>query len=174
MYAYRPSELFAEAWRQNEIKRDAFIENVVKPWNAEHPDNPVLWRNNPFDIDCHPCGFRDGKPDDPPPPGLSRSKRRGYLIPRNGAPGISWRAVIETFNQQPLRSDVYRLFEVPMRIPVEAGDGSHFMRPVCMENLGGQLFVACMVEVQARELTPIKLSDYYLAKEAVENTASTS
>lgn len=108
-HVYRAGPALTRDIRDWEATAKRFRESVVDPWDAEHPDNRSVWRRFGLDQEC--IGFEDGKPDDKPPAGLSRSQQRTYLIPR-GKAGQPWRDVLSKFANYPQAAPILAAYQV--------------------------------------------------------------
>ena len=110
-YFYRANPDLASALRAMAVDRHEYFDRVIKPYREEHPDNESMWRSK---MRC--VGFADGKPDEDPPAGLSRSQRREHLIPVRGKAGEPWRQRMAEFNKLPNHEKVLREFDVPTEV----------------------------------------------------------
>lgn len=110
-YFYRAKPELAAALRAMRADRKKFWDTVIKPFQDEYPDNPPMWRRQQVCI-----GFGDGRPDQEPPAGLSRAKRRDHLIPVRTKPGDVWRDCMGRLNQLPSPERVLREFNVPTEV----------------------------------------------------------
>jgi hypothetical protein len=162
-HAYRASDALVKAIRAYKTACDDFQRDVVQPWEDSQPDVNTLWaRFDGLDTIC--VGF--GSPD--VPPGLSSNQRRRALLPQRGKAGDYWRNTLRTMRQRPKLSDVLRAHEVRPHIPrtdlgrwftpgmLDTGDATYFTWGVEHPNPGPHL-------------TLVRLSEYYLAREAFED-----
>jgi hypothetical protein len=87
-----------------------FVQTVVKPFSDEWPHNQPV--RDPFG---GVVGFEDNHPEDPPE-GLSRSQKRGYLIPVRGKKGAIWQERLDTFQTVPRLQSVLERHNVPSEV----------------------------------------------------------
>lgn len=160
--AYRANEGLTAAWREHVTQRDQHIEQVVKPFVADHPNNAPM-----VDSRQNVIGFSDGDSKNPPPKGLSRSQNRTYLIPVRGKAGDEWRAWKEKLAFE--RTDRQVLLEFCLDSQLYTGsDGRHYLgRPNVVDFGVDGVFVYMGYELDPvpQAVSPVKLSVFYAAQE---------
>lgn len=167
--AWRASTEFGAAIRNFQAEKQSFIDAVIMPFDREHPNNPTAWRRAGFSLDLQCCGFKDQ--DDDAPAGLSRAQTRSWLVPARGAAGKEWRAVLERMAEMPSLDKVFAEHGVASFFLA----GNRVVTPGFFSN-GTDVYLQCTADIaKPREnadpsthLTPIKLSEFYAAKEATE------
>jgi hypothetical protein len=166
--AWRASDKFAAALRQYQTDKQTFIDSVVLPFDRDHPNNPTAWLGTgPLDVRC--VGFKDMA--DEVPAGLSRAQTRHWLIPIRGRAGNEWRDVIARMAGMPSLKDLFTAHDVAPFILV----GDLFATPGWFSD-GINVYIECIGDITktredanpSKHLTPIKLSEFYAAKEAME------
>lgn len=166
LHFYRADEELTLALRQLRQDSAEFVERVIKPFVAEFPDNEPVQSNWNHQI----IGFRDGKLDAPPPEGLSRNKKRDYLIPKSGKIGESWHARLLALNERPTLSDVLKTFGIP-REEWRSDLGKVFLVNYAdFEEEGVVIYLGCELSEVPPCLTPIKRSEGYAMQERYKET----
>jgi hypothetical protein len=162
LHFYRARPDLAAALRAFAIAREEFVDTVVKPFIAEHPlHEPQInsWSQGVI-------GFADGAPNDLPPVGLSRSQRRGYLIPARGAAGQGWRDHIARLNAAPKLPAVLGEHGVPELVE-DLGHGLIYL--VRWMDFGGDdcvIYVGAPFDEKVDAVEPMKRSEFYALREA--------
>lgn len=162
LHFYRASPLLAERLRAYTRAAVYYRDAIVRPFVELHPNNEPVQSNWTKKV----IGFRDGKPNDPPPEGLSRSQKRNCLIPKRGRAGDYWHSKMIDLNEsKPLLSGVFEEFDIPREV----------MRPelskifmVDFADFGDDdvlIYLGCELEPVPAALTPIKRSEGYAIQE---------
>lgn len=175
VWFYRPSAELAAALRDYEAQRTRHIETVVRPFVKQYPDNEPLVNS----LSNQVIGFKDGKPEDPPPEGLSRSQRREHLIPVRQAAGDPWREWMRKLELPVRREQVFRRFGcdavMGMSMVHEGRAAMHYPNFVDFGDDEGGMFVYYGTELPTvpESLTPVKRSEFYAIQEAYEERRET-
>lgn len=157
-FFYRASDKLAADLRAYAVAREAFLDEVVRPWMVEHPDHEPIqnsWSQRAL-------GFRDGRPNDPPPEGLSRAQSRDYLIPKRGKSGEPWRQRLAKFDRQPKRDDVFDKHAVP----TQQLTGNRLCLTSFVDLNDDTVVVYSGAELSSPALAPMKRSEFYALHEA--------
>jgi hypothetical protein len=165
-YFYRADDALTAALREHHRKLKEHYDEVVAPFKAAHPDNDPIIRN-PFGTII---GFRDGKPSDPPPTGLSRAQRRDHLIPVKQAAGDPWREAMKDLTPP---SNAQRILETfGIREQIAAKDGRSYL---CWPNFldlttgevddGVVIYMSVEMDKVPDCLTPMRRSEFYALEE---------
>lgn len=166
IHTYRASDTLARALTQHAQTLREWGAGIAA-WDREHPDTRLLWSRSPFGHDRVLAGFSDAHPDQPPPAGLSRAKKRPELRPVRGRAGEEWNAVMERFNCYPSIDRVLRDHGVPDHVLVV--DHGRAYKPGLLE-INGTWWITCQVSLFEGEEHPhlarAPLSEYYAAKES--------
>lgn len=170
LLAWRASDEFAAALRQYQTDKQAFIDSVVRPFDEEHPNNPTAWRRAGFSLDLQCCGFKDKAGE--VPAGLSRARTRRWLVPVRGKVGNEWRDVLRRMAEMPSLDKVFQVYDCTSFVLV----GSTCATPGWFSD-GTNVYIECTGDIAntradaapSDHLTPIKLSEFYAAKEAWES-----
>lgn len=171
IYAYRANDDLAAAWREAMAERDRHIETVVEPFHAEHPNHHPL-----IDNWERVLGFADGVPHEPPPAGLSRSQKRGYLKPVRGKAGDVWRERMQRLELPCTKGAVFQKFGLGEQLYV-GSDGRHYLgKPNAVDFGYDGVFVYMGFEPENLPacLDPVKLSEFYAAQERAAERAGVS
>lgn len=175
-FAYRASEELEAAVRTAERAVREWDETVLLPWQDEHPDVAPLWvrksHGTPVDKVC--VGFTDSRPDEVPPEGLSRNRQRRELVPARGAKGDPWRELMDRFNTRPGLGDTFALHGVELAVlDVEYSRlrWPAILLSVAPGETGLWLKYARLAPRACEHLTEIPLSEFHLAREAIETRA---
>ena len=160
-YAYRASDELARALRMFNQRWATFYDQEVGPFPRLH-NLHTAWRVD-YAGDAKCLGFALIHEDDEIPKGLSASKDRDYLIPR-GKAGDPWRAHMKRLNSGPKRAPILKRFGVePMFLVIDTGRGYHIGLHDTPD--GYYATWGCENPNPGPHLTPVRLSEFYLAKE---------
>lgn len=165
-YAYLASEQFAAAIRECQEKIRRFDQDVVRPWDEAHPSTRSLWRRS-LGLDQVFAGFSD--PGGDVPDGLSRNQQRAELIPKRGRSGDPWRDAVTRFEQRPRVVPVFTAHGVDPWISVLP---RVYIAGIADTPSGVFLTWGAPHLSLGEHLTPVPLSEYYVAIELMEDTAS--
>lgn len=168
-FFYRANAELAAALRAMAVERREFWDRVIKPYREEHPDNEPMWRSQ---MSC--VGFADGKPDEDPPEGLSRSQRRAHLIPVRGKAGEPWRQRMAEFNKLPNHEKVLRQFDVPTEVfgPGVLYFASWMDLDEGHDGPNAVVFLGYEYSPVPAALEPMKRSEFYALHEAAMERAN--
>ena len=171
-FAWRASIGFAAAIRERLAQREEWWKVVLGNWNEQHPHQHAYGTTtNATSFDPKITGFADGKRREPPPEGLARAQSRpGELRPARGAVGNPWRAALDQLNTCPSLDKVFTDHDVPIYGLVDLR-----LCRLTVHDLGEQgVWLACSRDVvgtssqPVEHLTPVKLSEFYAAREAFQ------
>lgn len=163
---WRSSDAFAAALRAYRQVRQEFIDTVVSVFNEQEPKHEAKWLQSPASLDPKCVGFADGTPD--VPEGLSRAQNRDYLIPVRGSKGDRWRTVLDRMKQYPSMDHVFKAHGVHTMVFSE-----HTLHTPGMFDDGTHFYLICKGDIaiaETKHLVPIKMSEFYAAKEAWESS----
>lgn len=163
-FTWRASDEFTAALRNYRDERQNFIDAVVLPFDRDHPSNPTFWNYPVVSLDPTCIGFKDGAKD--APAGLSRAQSRAHLIPVRGVPGDYWRRAIARMQEYPKMDRVFKAHGVH----VTAMTGNTLSTPGMFDD-GNDFYLICKGDLaidRTKHLVPIKMSEFYLAKERFE------
>lgn len=163
-YAYRTSDALAAALRRHKQDCDDFYRDVLGPWERAAGEINSLWRRT-IGVDMECLGFSDLHPDRPPPAGLSRRKGREELIPARGVAGQPWRDDLTKLRTRPRLSTVFAEFGVQIEIP-RTEHHRFYVPGVLVTTDAAYIFWGCDYPNSNAHLTPVKLSEFYAAREA--------
>lgn len=163
--AYRANEELTAAWREFIKDRDRHVETVVKPFTEAHPNNEPMvdrWHNI--------IGFADGATDQPPPRGLSRAQTRHHLIPVRGKSGDEWREWMAKLNLPCTSRQLLRRFDLSDQLFTGTDGQTYLGRPDAVDFGADGVFVymAYQLDVVPDCLAPVKLSEFYAARERAQ------
>ena len=164
-YAYRASEALSKALAAYSQACQDFYRDVLGPWEEAHAPMHSMWQHTVYgDLRC--VGFSDVDPTSDPPKGLFRSRNRDGLVPTNrGKAGDPWRAEMGVLNKRPVISAVLEAHGVtPYILDV---DHSRVTRVGVIVTPNGHLLSWGVEHPPCEHLTPIPLSEYYAAREAL-------
>jgi hypothetical protein len=168
-FAYRTSVPLSEALDGLRARCEAFITEVVHPWEHQQTEVASRWRMLiSGDMECD--GFALKNEDGAVPSGLRwghGGQAGGLLIPRAAKTGDPWRAVLENFEAYPKLSEVLRSFGVePVIMAFELGRG---FRPGVLRGPDGRWFLTWGHEhpEPGPHLELVALSVFYAAAEEV-------
>lgn len=165
-FAYRASPELATALRDLSERIRVFHDEVIRPWEETNSDVNLVWHRR-LGYEIKFLGFAVAAKGIPVPDGLSSNRGRHYLIPRRGKGGDPWRSALEMFNQRPELSPVLRQFGVePTFLVPDRGRLYH----LGLRALAGSYYLTWGHEHPnpGPHLTPVPLSEYYLAVEAAD------
>jgi hypothetical protein len=172
-FTWRASDELTAAIREYHKARKEFIATAVHEFNAEHPDHGARWYRHSFTLDPVFRGFADGTTD--VPEGLSRAQKRDYLIPARGPKSKPWRESVAAMGKIPTLDVVFREHNLASNV----WSGQHVYQPGMFDD-GEHVFIACGGDITterpadgtSKHVTPVKLSEFYAAKEAHEAKAA--
>ena len=166
LHAYRASDELATALRSFADEYGTCVDAVWR-WDNENPGTKLVFLGGGFGPDPSLVGFSDSA--DEVPKGLSRNQQRDWLIPARGKAGDPWRQILESM-KLPSEAAVYRRFEVPAWAQGDGnGRGGVYVSTTgFLDAYQHGVFVGNAYEFDkpGPHLTPVKLSEFYAAKEA--------
>jgi hypothetical protein len=170
-FAYLASPELDSALRDLSKRVRVFHDEVIHPWEESNPEVKSVWNtHHGFDPEC--VGFAVVHDGDPVPAGLSSNRARDWLIPRRGWTGNEWRGALDHLNKRPKIGPVLREFcvEHSFLVPDHAR----------IYHLGLRATPSAYYLTWGHEhpdpgphLTPVLLSEYYLAIETADKEVST-
>jgi hypothetical protein len=163
-HAWRCSPAFADAIVTRREESRLFVKNVVAAWNEQHdPVKVGLTVNRPWSMDQRVLGFFPLS-DGTVPDGLHAAKKRSYLLPARGPAGKFYRDELARLDRIPGMNEVFTRFNVSWY--ELAGDRVY---GVGLTFTDTGTYLSCVPDILGgklhSELTPVKLSVFYAAKE---------
>lgn len=170
-FAYRASDEFTAAClaRLNEVRE--FDTDVLTAAHDElDPYLPMFTYGLGLQLDRTYVGFTDADPCTPPPAGLSRAKTRRELRPKPGKAGDPWRAQLAKLNERPKFDPLLAAYGVDGFV---LNVGAISSPAVSLDEDTPALWMLYAAMPAATEhLIPIQLSEYYAAREALDERRS--
>jgi len=164
---YRADDALTAALREHHRQIKEHYDQVVAPFKDAHPDNDPIIRNPSGVI----IGFRDGKPGDPPPNGLSRAQRRDHLIPVKQAAGDPWREAEKTLTPPSNEQRVLRGFGVSEQTSTKSDGRTYLCWPGSIDLTTGEsddgvvIYMSAEMDPVPHCLTPMRRSEFYALEE---------